>query len=160
MSAVNKELWPYAPNPTQTMVDTLMKTAQPAADTPAIPSPAVENIKFKHFRFEEIDPNNKDTVIIPQGGVTLAYSEEKNLEDEEGLSKFIYAMAWCHHTDNYNKKIGRAIATGRLVGRHADDWKQEMYCPNLTEFFEYIADVIEEEYLSMGCSIEDLNLIY
>ncbi len=49
-----------------------------------------------------------DYEVSPLGGTTIAvvYSPE--------LEAHIYAVAKCSNKENYNKKVGRAIATGRL----------------------------------------------
>lgn len=60
------------------------------------------SVKFLHYRHVLNDGS-----IDSRGGITFAY-----VEGEEGLS---YATAQCSLDDNYNKKTGRAIASGRLL---------------------------------------------
>jgi hypothetical protein len=57
-----------------------------------------------------------------KGGMTIAYAVN---QDNKVLG---YAGAKCHSNDNYNKKIGRAKATGRMKSA---TYYQE--CPELDE---------------------------
>jgi len=54
-------------------------------------------MKFIHFRLGS-PPKER-------GGVTIAYNVDGHVA--------IYAVARCSPKDNYNKRVGRAIATGR-----------------------------------------------
>lgn len=60
--------------------------------------------KFAHIRLR-----NSDGSIACKGGITIAF------EDLGDPDFFSYALAFCHEQDNYNKKIGRAKAAGRLL---------------------------------------------
>lgn len=68
------------------------------------------NIKFFHNRILR----NIEGDISTHGGATVAFvdttPERKN--DEKHL--FHYAYAWCRENENFNKKIGRDVASGRL----------------------------------------------
>lgn len=75
--------------------------------------------KFKHlFDFEPAS----------RGGSTIAYQEVK-----PGLIK--YSTARCSSLDNFSKKIGRDVATGRLTsgkvetitGVSVDEFRELMY---------------------------------
>ena len=60
--------------------------------------------KFIHIRIQSIITGE----LHPCGGTTLAY-------DYDPDSKMIsYQFAQCSRKDNYNKKVGRTIASGRL----------------------------------------------
>lgn len=63
-----------------------------------------EQIKFVHLRNYSSD-NKRE--IEPRGGITLAITEKKD--------SFNVGLAHCSFKDNYNKKIGRLIANGRLI---------------------------------------------
>ena len=66
-------------------------------------------ICFMHFR--QIDEATGE--VLPSGGATVAYKEEK-----DGI---VYAIARCRNDeetgkhDNFNRKIGAAIAGGRVL---------------------------------------------
>jgi hypothetical protein len=49
------------------------------------------------------------------GGMTVAYQEVK-----PGLIE--YSLARCSTRDNFNKKLGREIATGRLASGKVETW--------------------------------------
>lgn len=69
-------------------------------------------VKFIHVRVPrdpEGDPNGQVDV---KGGTTIAYDVQKS-EDEQTLV-VTYIAARCHYRDNYSRKIGAAIASGRL----------------------------------------------
>ena len=59
-------------------------------------------IKYKHFR--TYDENEQ---VYHKGGATLAYE----FKDDETV---VFAVARCRYTDNFNRKLGRAIAANRL----------------------------------------------
>ena len=58
-------------------------------------------VNYLHFRF--FDETEK---ISNQGGATIAYTEL------EGM--FCLNVAWCSHSDNFCRKLGRTIARNRL----------------------------------------------
>jgi hypothetical protein len=62
----------------------------------------MEKIKFAHFRNFEFDG-----AVSNLGGVTMAYTQI-------GDCKFKVAYSWCSPNDNFNKKVGRIKAMGRL----------------------------------------------
>jgi hypothetical protein len=49
---------------------------------------------------------------LPNGGATIAWTEIPT-EDEDHCLVHI-AIARCHDNDNYNRKVGRAVAIGKL----------------------------------------------
>jgi len=61
-----------------------------------------KKIYYIHLRYE-----NPDHAIANTGGITIAFHKED--------SKLFVAYARCHWNDNYNKRIGRNIASGRLL---------------------------------------------
>ena len=60
-------------------------------------------IKWVHVR-----PHNGNDEILPRGGTTIARTEKS-----DGTT--IERQANCSVKDTYNKKLGRVIATGRLL---------------------------------------------
>jgi hypothetical protein len=62
---------------------------------------------YIHLRYTDADG-----ALLQQSGITVAY----RFDPREGA--FAVAFARCHDNDNYNKKIGRAITTGRMA--HGD----------------------------------------
>lgn len=60
-------------------------------------------IKFIHLRY--INPFNDN--VETKGGFTVAYVEHAN-------DTVTYAIAKCSKKDNYCKRIGRDVATGRM----------------------------------------------
>jgi len=76
---------------------------------------ASDPVKFVHIREQEawIDIAGGSVTYhpAPNGGLTIAYY----LLPEEGQQWLVrFALAQCSPRDNYNKKVGRAIARGRL----------------------------------------------
>lgn len=66
------------------------------------------NIKFKHFRYY----NNEH--LLPHGGQTVAYVDQTPLFPRDVPHTFRVAYAICSDKDNFNKKIGRLVSSGRL----------------------------------------------
>lgn len=66
------------------------------------------SIKFIHLRAMDL---SNDT-ILPNGGATLAYTTDT---DREGKPVVRIAVSFCSPKDNFNKKLGRIKAYGRLV---------------------------------------------
>jgi hypothetical protein len=64
--------------------------------------------KFIHLRY--FDENNE---LIQNAGITVAY-----LLNPADHNLLLVSFARCHPSDNYNKKIGRAISIGRML--HTD----------------------------------------
>ena len=62
------------------------------------------NVRYMHVRV--IDENG---VILPNGGITIAYMATPK--------DIMLHMAQCHHMDNYEKRLGRVKAAGRLCGQ-------------------------------------------
>jgi hypothetical protein len=64
------------------------------------------SIRFLHIRNLHNENNGDDSYISCKGGTTVAY------EVDDDTIRF--AVAKCSIRDNYCRKTGRAIATGRL----------------------------------------------
>lgn len=60
------------------------------------------SIRFAYKRV--VNPQGE---IDPRGGLTIAYEQQGNTIN--------YAIARCHHNDNFNKQQGRVKAAGRLL---------------------------------------------
>lgn len=77
---------------------------------------AVDPVKFVHLRQQEAWVDIADGSVTyhpaPNGGVTIAYVMGA---DEGQTWQIDFATAQCSPRDNYNKKVGRAIARGRLA---------------------------------------------
>lgn len=69
-------------------------------------------VKFIHIR------NMDDRGIIQaKGGATVAY---RKLDE----NRLLYAVAFCHEMDSYDKTVGRDKSAGRLKSpNHADYWE-------------------------------------
>lgn len=74
-----------------------------------------DGFKFIHFRHGYVaptkGPDGKDTVTsfyYPNGGATIAYRLDK-----QGL--LIIGASRCSPRDNFNRKVGRAVAHGRAL---------------------------------------------
>lgn len=65
--------------------------------------------KFAHIRL-----HNTDGTVDCRGGITVAFEEVTGGTPNQ----FKYALAFCHSHDNYNKRTGRAKASGRLNSQH------------------------------------------
>lgn len=81
----------------------------------------IQFIHRRHFNPFTFEPTSR-------GGLTLAYQEVK-----PGLIE--YSLARCSSRDNFSKKMGRDIATGRLArgktetvtGVSVDEFREMMY---------------------------------
>lgn len=93
--------------------------------------------KFAHIRYKE-----KDGTIACRGGITVAYEQ---IED----STFKYAVAICHEHDNYNKRIGRAKAAGRLNSKH---YCEEFKTTNPQDLIQYILGLIPSNWCAIRYS--------
>lgn len=67
------------------------------------------NIKYKHFRYITNGPT-----FTTKGGTTVAFFDETPENGNGQPHVFRYAVAKCHVKDNFNRRIGRLIASGRL----------------------------------------------
>lgn len=77
-------------------------------------------IQFIHRRPVVIIGPARPADFASRGGFTVAYQEV-----QPGLIE--YSVAHCSPRDNFNKKIGRDIATGRLInGRHLTSRKSSI----------------------------------
>lgn len=98
--------------------------------------------KIAHIRLRKTD-----NTINSNGGVTVAY--EKLATDT-----YKYALAFCHPHDNFNKKLGRAKAIGRMKSKHfiqMDGAKTDS---------ELIANIITELDLPWGNYYYDSKSLY
>lgn len=59
-------------------------------------------ISYMHYRNRDA----RGSVTDPRGGATVAIKTEGNVST--------FAIAWCSKKEVFNRKIGRAVATGRL----------------------------------------------
>jgi hypothetical protein len=59
-------------------------------------------VKYRHLR-----PTNEKGEYLPRGGTTVAYILKDEVE--------IKGVSECSMRDTYRKKLGRIIATGRLL---------------------------------------------
>lgn len=92
----------------------------------------VTNIKFVHCR-----NINKDGTINPNGGLTIAY----NINSE--FKVVGWAAAKCHTNDNYNKKLGRMKASGRLLSNKYYNTCEEM---EETKFIQQTQEGYQREF--------------
>lgn len=74
------------------------------------------DIKFIHIRPADVKEN-------PKGGVTVAFIDRTPERDAHTAHRYDVTFAWCHPNDNYNKRLGRAKAAGRLK---SDNWVNEV----------------------------------
>ena len=95
--------------------------------------PQMQNVKYIHNR-----KLNQDGTITPNGGLTIAYVLG------EGFKVVGWAAARCHDKDHYNKKIGRAKASGRLL---SNNWFQECEPTPEKEFIQKAAEGYKESGL-------------
>lgn len=89
-------------------------------------------VKFMHYR--AIDEHGKP---YSQGGATVAYI------DEDG-SPIRFSVASCHYRDNFNKKIGRAISSGRLLS--SSDRAEVFTEGGFAEFEKYMNEFMSTVY--------------
>lgn len=82
-----------------------------------------EATHFHHLRVADPKLSLGYLVHACKGGATVAY-----WQPEPGV--VLYAVAHCSPRDNYNKKIGRAIAEGRL---YSENHVQMYTLPNNTQ---------------------------
>lgn len=71
---------------------------------------AKTNQPFSGVRFHHVRNVSEQGIILGKGGITVAY-----MMDQPGT--VVYAVARCHPRDNYNKRQGRAKASGRLMSQ-------------------------------------------
>lgn len=90
-------------------------------------------VKYRHLRTVAVNTKTGDVInCYNLGGATVAYREL----DAETI---IYAVAICSEKDNYCKKTGRTIATGRLKSpKHAVTVKA-----SFSEFHKMVSDISE-----------------
>ena len=89
-----------------------------------------KDVKFRHIRNYMTDYRTGENVISNLGGATIAYKEI-------GENKIRFAVALCSEKDNFSKKIGRTIASGRLksdnqsqvVSMSYQDFKRNYFFP-------------------------------
>jgi hypothetical protein len=85
----------------------------------AVPKvPEGYSVKFTHRRFHRsAHPGKFDDhpVLSEKGGWTTA-----RLIGPDGLV-VLAETAYCHPSDNYNKRIGRAVSLGRALRRARED---------------------------------------
>lgn len=91
------------------------------------------NVKYIHNRKIQADGT-----VAPNGGLTVAYVLDGNFKVVG------WAAARCHEKDHYNKKIGRAKASGRLL---SNSWFQECDPMNEKEFIQRSVEGYKESGL-------------
>lgn len=62
----------------------------------------LDGTRFIHLRWQQEDGSTD-----PNSGITVGYLRQDD--------RILVAYSQCNPADNYNKKIGRAICTGRLI---------------------------------------------
>lgn len=68
-------------------------------------------VKYEHHRHYLTSMK-----VSPRGGMTVAYLYRKEDLEAGGIAIAVSSgVAHCHPNDNYNKRIGRAIALGRAL---------------------------------------------
>lgn len=87
--------------------------------------------KFAHIRFK-----NPDGTVTCKGGITIAFDVVDSITDPH---QYKYAMAFCHEQDNYNKKIGRAKAAGRLISAR---YRQSTFADSTSDLISQILENI------------------
>lgn len=90
----------------------------------------MQETKFHHVRFY-----NEDGSVHNMGGATIAFVE--NLKD----NSIRYAWALCSPKDNFNKKTGRAIASGRLK---SDNFSMVVHDVTIEQFIESFDNFLSE----------------
>lgn len=66
------------------------------------------DIKYIHLR--RYDPEGN---LLPKGGATIAYIID--YDNSADCRKLDYKIARCNYKDVFSRKIGRAIASGRML---------------------------------------------
>lgn len=96
------------------------------------------SVRFIHLRTP--DPSE------PRGGATLAYTSDTDKDDNKVVK---IGVAFCHTRDNYNKKLGRVKAYGRLTqlntGRVQHDGDRYFVIPDTEGDPRKIAEEIAAE---------------
>lgn len=95
--------------------------------------------QFIHLRRN--DPRFEHGVTDPRGGITVAF----DLDEDTGL--VVSQAAFCNNKDNYNKRLGRVKAAGRLSSNPIlgafDDLKE--YRQFIYKFWEAYSYLSNEE---------------
>ena len=74
-----------------------------------------QNIKYIHLRYEP-DQNEGNATFSNFGGATIAYKITEDPKDKN-YSKIELGLSKCSMNENFNRRIGRTIATYRLLMR-------------------------------------------
>lgn len=97
-------------------------------------------IRYMHYRpYSSVFDANIVAIdtVEGKGGLTIAYVEDA----EKGTIEF--ASAICHENDNFNRKLGRDIAEGRLKsGRLVN----EVFEGDYKAFIEEMDDLVNSTY--------------
>jgi len=91
-------------------------------------------VKYVHLR----DIDMKNGHILPNGGITVAFTRVSDRTEEGGDDLYWAARAECSSRDNFCKKVGRSIAAGRLRCGQYDEIRT-----NKTKMRE-VAEVMEQ----------------
>lgn len=102
-----------------------------------------DKIKYIHLRYT--DPETDQ--IANQGGITVAYKSTLHQPKDSSLNdiNLEIAFAICSNYDNFNKKIGRNIATNRLLNKAPQWYITEYYSTETIEDYAEttISDVLD-----------------
>lgn len=126
----------------------MLFTPQKQEQAPLI---TLDKIYFLHLRsYSRERPEKFDDCVKlqPKGGATIAFKIAHELIDEEGkggLYFLEFGVAHCCTNDMFNKRIGRDIATARLL--MVDNQLDEVYWTKHPTVQEVITKVKELYYL-------------
>jgi len=102
----------------------------------------MSNIKYLHYRnFDgEVCTKSNKQIPSPRLGATVAYMT--------GPTGTNFAIAYCGPHDNYNKALGRAKSSGRLL---SERYAQATDDTDPKKFIAYMDAVMAEERESWSC---------
>jgi hypothetical protein len=93
----------------------------------------MSKIVFLHYR--SIDYTRGD--VAARGGATVAIEQTDKGEIRT-------AVAWCSNKDNYNKRVGRALAGGRLM--YGKMFTEQTELTNIGETVNHVDDFMALNY--------------
>lgn len=105
-------------------------------------------MSIQYFHNREVLPSGQ---FAPRGGYTIAVEFLFHQIKQDGDCLLNIGAAYCHPEDNYNKRLGRVIASGRMKG-----------AKGVIKFHENNADVsvaLGDLHLVCRVSNEQLKLI-
>jgi hypothetical protein len=101
----------------------------------------VSFLHFRHFRHDKIQPT---------GGLTIAY-RLINFDDVAGVVEIEYNFSECGDKEHYKRRVGAAIASGRLDSPKCDIYRDRLPKEDWFNIFE--GNVINSYYMSDGCKL-------